>query len=101
LNRRITKRCTTGRVGERGVRKISQKKLKEKLKLNSGETLKQESHRSKGTMAETDIWTYSILDSNGNKVGSVVHTDHASIKGFNRTQPVEQRDSDGKVIAGL
>ncbi|MBF6651035.1 hypothetical protein [Methylobacter sp. BlB1] len=75
--------------------------MKEKLKLNSGETLKQESHRSKGTMAETDIWTYSILDSNGNKVGSVVHTDHTSIKGFNRTQSVEQRDSDGKVIVDV
>ncbi len=75
--------------------------MEEKLKLNLGETLQQESHRSKGTMAETDIWTYLIIDHNGNKVGSVVHTDHTSIKGFHRTQSVEQRDSNGKIIVDL
>jgi hypothetical protein len=75
--------------------------LKDRIKLNSGETLKQESHRSKGTMAETDIWTYAVLDSSGNKVGSVVHKDHTSIKGFNRTQSVEQRDANGKIIVDI
>jgi hypothetical protein len=75
--------------------------LKEKIKLNPGETLKQESHRSKGTLAETDIWTYAVLDANGNKVGSVVHTDHTSIKGCNRTQSDEQRDAKGNVIVDV
>lgn len=75
--------------------------MKDKIKLNHGETLKQESHRSKGTMAETDIWTYSVLDSNGNKVGTVVHTDHTSIRGFNRTQSVEQRDVNGNIVVDV
>ena len=52
-------------------------------------------------MAETDIWTYSIWDANGNKVGSVVYTDHTSIKGFSRTQSVEQRDANGKIVVDI
>lgn len=75
--------------------------MKTKIKLNPGEKLKQESHRSKGTLSETDIWTYAILDAYDNKVGSVVHTDHTSIKGFQRTQSVEQRDSTGKIIVDV
>lgn len=72
--------------------------MEDKLKLDQGETLKQESHRSKGTMAETDIWKYAILGANGDKVGSVVHTDHTAINGFRRTQSVEQRDANGKIL---
>lgn len=45
--------------------------MRTRIKLAPGETLKEESHRSKGSMSETDIWTYAIVDSNGNKVGSV------------------------------
>lgn len=75
--------------------------MKDRIKLNPDETLKQESHRSKGTLAETDTWTYAVLDSKGNKVGSVTHTDHTSIKGFNRTQSVEQRDANGKIVVDV
>ena len=75
--------------------------METKIKLNPGDKLKQESHRSKGTLSETDIWTYAILDANDNKVGSVVHTDHTSIKGFQRTQSVEQSDSTGKIIVDV
>jgi hypothetical protein len=72
--------------------------LKDKLKLNDGDTLVPESHRSKGTMAETDIYTLSIVNSQGEKVGTVIHTDHTSINGFQRTQSVEQTDISGKLI---
>lgn len=75
--------------------------MKDKLKLSAGETLVQENHRTKGTMAETDIWTYSIINSNGKKVGAVKHTDHTSIRGFNRTQSVEQHDSNGKLVVDI
>lgn len=75
--------------------------MEDHLKLNPGETLKQEAHRSKGTMAQTDIWTYAILDSSGIKVGSVIHTDHTAINGFNRTQSVEQRDGNGTVVVNV
>ena len=75
--------------------------MRTKIKLAPGETLKEESHRSKGSMSETDIWTYAIVDSNGNKVGSVVHTDHTAIKGFHRTQSVEQRDTEGKIVVDV
>ncbi|UBU50192.1 hypothetical protein LCW13_08095 [Cobetia amphilecti] len=72
--------------------------MKDKIKLNPGETLKLESQRSKGTMAETDISKYAILDSSGEKVGSILYKDHTSIKGFNRTQSIEQRDSHGNIV---
>jgi len=50
-------------------------------------------------MAEKDIWTYAILDANGKTVNSVVHTDHTALNGFRRTQSVEQRDANGKIVA--
>lgn len=72
--------------------------MDDKLKLNKGDTLKHESHRSKGSMAETDIDTYSIVNSDGDIVGAVKHTDHTSIRGFERTQTIEQRDSSGNIV---
>lgn len=75
--------------------------MRDKLKLNDGDSLIQENHRSKGTMAETDIYTYSIIDAQGNKTGTVVHTDHTAIKGFQRTQTVEQRDISGVLIVDV
>lgn len=75
--------------------------MRDKLKLNDGETLVQESYRSKGTLAETDIYTYSIINAQGEKIGAVVYVGHTSIKGFHRTQTVEQRDIAGSLIGDL
>ncbi|GGK50335.1 hypothetical protein [Aliivibrio fischeri] len=72
--------------------------MKTRLKLNEGETIKLISSRSKGTMAEMDIYTYSVLNSNGDVVGSVKHTDHTAIRGFQRTQTLNQTDNLGNVI---
>lgn len=73
----------------------------DKLILNPGEVLVEESHRMKGSLQETDIYTYSIQNAAGENVGSVVRTDHTAIRGFARTQSVEQRDSTGTVIVDL
>jgi len=75
--------------------------MENKLKLNQGDTLKQINHRMKGTMQETDIWTYDILNESGVTVGTVIHTDHTAIKGFERTQTVEQKDISGNVIVDM
>lgn len=75
--------------------------MEDKLKLSPGERLRQETHQSKGPMAETDIYTYSVVDSSGEIVGSVTYTDHTSINGFKRRQTVEQRGKDGKVIVDI
>jgi hypothetical protein len=72
--------------------------LKSKLQLNHGDTLKLISHRSKGSLAETDIYTYSIINQSGEEIGIVEHTDHTSIKGFKRTQTLVQKNKSGKVI---
>lgn len=73
----------------------------DKLKLNDGDTLTQESQRSKGPMAEMDISTYSIINAQGTKVGSVVYTDHTAIRGGRRTQTVKQRDSSDTLIVDV
>jgi hypothetical protein len=72
--------------------------MKSKIKLNPGETLKRESSRSEGSMGQTDIDSYSILNEAGDIVGTVVHKDHTSINGFKRTQNVTQKDKDGNII---
>jgi hypothetical protein len=49
-------------------------------------------------MAEEDIYEYSILNPEGEVVGSVTRTDHTAIKGFRRTQSVRQRDNHNAVV---
>lgn len=74
--------------------------LRDKLKLRQGEKLVQKSHRSKGPWAETDIWEYAIIDINGNEIGSVTHTDHTAMRGFERTQTAQQsyKGQNGMVV---
>ena len=69
-----------------------------KLVLKEGEVLEHVSHRMKGTLQEEDIDTYDILNASGEKVGSVTHTDHTAIRGFTRTQTIEQYNSEGKLV---
>lgn len=66
--------------------------------LQDGEQLKHTGSRSKGFMAETDIDTYEIMDSQGTIVGSVTIEDHTAVRGFKRTMSLEQRDAAGAVI---
>lgn len=66
--------------------------------LNDGEELKAKGSRSKGSLAETDIYSYEIVDSSGNVVGTAEHTHHTAIKGFKVTQTFTQRDADGNTI---
>jgi len=66
--------------------------------LNPGETLKPTGNRSKGPLAETDIYSYAIINEAGVETGSVEHTDHISINGLKRSQHVVQKDSAGNVI---
>lgn len=56
--------------------------MRDRIKLNPGEKLKLESSRRTGTMDESDIDTYSIINQAGEVVGSVVHTDHTALRGF-------------------
>ena len=72
--------------------------MQSKVKLNPGEELKFENSRSKGFMGEEDINEYSVLNSEGQVVGRVTHTDHTAVRGFRRTQTVRQTDITGKVI---
>ncbi len=72
--------------------------METKIRLNPGETLKPSGHRSKGPLAETDIYTYAIINEDGIEIGSIEHTDHTSINGLKRSQHVVQKDSTGNVI---
>ena len=72
--------------------------MRTKIKLNAGEELRHEKSKSKGTMAQTDIDHYSIINEAGEVVGKVIHEDHTSLNGFRRTQHVTQTDNDGNII---
>lgn len=72
--------------------------METKIKLNSNEALRHDNHRSKGTMAQTDIDSYSILNENDEVVGKIVHEDHTPLDGRSRMQHVTQTDVNGKVI---
>ena len=72
--------------------------MESKVKLKPGEELKREKSFSKGFMSEEDITEYSVLNSEGQIVGKVIHRDHMSVKGFRRTQSLRQTDSNGTVI---
>ncbi|WP_342059159.1 hypothetical protein [Aeromonas sp. OTU364] len=72
--------------------------MKDKLKMNPGETLKRVHFRTKGTMGQTEIETLSILSPNGEVVGEVVYTDHTNLRGLQRQQHVCQTDLEGNVI---
>ncbi len=72
--------------------------METKIRLNPGETLKSTGHRSKGPLAETDIYLYAVVNDEGMEIGSVEHTDHTSINGLRRSQHVVQKDSAGNVI---
>lgn len=72
--------------------------METKIRLNPGETLKPTGHRRKGPLAETDIYSYAIINEAGIEIGSVEHTDHTSINGLKRSQHVVQKDRAGNVI---
>ncbi|PXW84921.1 hypothetical protein C8R34_12310 [Nitrosomonas sp. Nm84] len=72
--------------------------METKLRLNPGEILKLTDHRNKGSLAETDIDFYAIVNESGTGVGSVEHTNRTSINGLKRSQHVIQRDNTGNVI---
>lgn len=76
--------------------------MKDKLILEDGDTLQEIRHKSEGSMGQTDIYTYNILDINGEVKGTVKHVDHTSIgRGFKRTQNLEQRDLSGNIVLDI
>jgi hypothetical protein len=70
----------------------------EKLKINPGETLRLDKAFSKGFMAEEDIYQYSILNHEGEVVGSVIRTEHTAVRGFRKTHSVRQTDNNNAVV---
>lgn len=72
--------------------------MRSKLRLNFGESLRSVSHRNKGPLAETDIYSYEIVNEAGKVIGFVEHTDHTSLNGLQRSQHVIQKDAEGNII---
>lgn len=72
--------------------------METKIKLNPGEILRHDNHKTKGTMAQTDIDAYSIVNDKNEVVGKVVHEDHTPLDGRSRIQHVTQTDINKKII---
>lgn len=71
---------------------------REKIVLNSGESLRVDDSRCEGFMQETDVYDCSVIDANGAVVGKVRATDHTAVRGFRRTLAVKQTDASGKIV---
>lgn len=54
--------------------------MKERLKLDPGDTLRLEKSYEKGFMGETDVELYSVLDASGQVKGRVQFTEHTNVK---------------------
>lgn len=61
--------------------------MKERLKLDPGDTLRQEKSYQKGFMGETDVKLYSVLDASGQVKGRVQFTEHTNVKAPHRDLP--------------
>ncbi|MBU2986380.1 hypothetical protein KO528_13545 [Saccharophagus degradans] len=72
--------------------------VKKRIKLNNGESIKSKGSRTKGFMGETDIYSYEIVDSNNEVVGTAEHTHHTAVKGFKVSQSLTQKDNAGNTI---
>jgi hypothetical protein len=82
-----------------GVRPQSGVQVKEKIKLNPGETIRLDRAYSEGTLGQTDVERYSIVDKAGQVVGSITYTDHTALRGFKRTQSIVQKGIHGNIIS--
>ncbi len=72
--------------------------LTEQLDLKNGETLRRESSRETGPLANIDITNYSVLDAHGDVVGKVEYTEDMAIKGFKVTHKAVRTDLEGKTV---
>lgn len=75
--------------------------MKDKVVLNTGETLKYKSMRTKGHMGQTEINIYDVLDANENIVGSVEYTDAFQIRGLKSRRHLIQKDVAGKILVDI
>lgn len=73
-------------------------RFQDRLQLNEGDSLRENGSRTKGTMGQTEIDYYDVIDAAGTKVGEVTYEDHTNLKGFKRTVTIEQRDVAGAVV---
>ena len=71
---------------------------KSKVVVREGETTKHIASKTKGFVGETDIDTYDIVDSHGQRNGTVTVEVHTAVRGFKKTISVEQRDMTGAII---
>lgn len=71
---------------------------RDKVVLNSGESLRVDDSRCDGFMQETDVYDCSVIDAIGAVVGKVRATDHTAVRGFRRTLSVKQTNASGQIV---
>jgi len=76
------------------------KDWKEAIKLREGESFHEETHKMKGTLMQTDVYEFSIIDVSGNKIGDIRVVDHTDISPpFKQSIHVKQTyDIEGVVV---
>lgn len=72
--------------------------MRDKLKLEVGQTVKFVKSREIGFRGETDVSEYNVLDANGHVVGTVELSEHIAVRGFRKTNTVVQKDAQGNTL---
>lgn len=72
--------------------------MRDKLKLEAGQTVKLVKSREIGFRGETDVSEYNVLDADGQVVGTVELSEHIAVRGFRKTNTVVQKDAQGNTV---
>ena len=73
----------------------------DKLQLKPGETLRLEKTRTVGSHGQTDIETYSVINEQGEVVGTVIYTDTITINGLKKRQTLLHKDLNDKTVLDI
>lgn len=72
---------------------------RDRLTLRPGETLRKSGGTRSGNLDQREVETYDVVNAQGHTVGTVVYTEHFSIRPpFRSNHSVVQKDLKGKVV---
>lgn len=68
----------------------------DKVELKEGEKIQRGQKRVKGHLGQEEIYPFTIVDSEGQEVGSGKYTEHFAVRGLHNSYHLEYTKKDGK-----
>ncbi|HGE6065310.1 TPA: hypothetical protein ACGG77_000874 [Vibrio cholerae] len=72
--------------------------LKSALKIDDSYSLKITARRTKGSMGETEIFKYGVLDGKGKRIGIVIHTERINLRTLKTSDTGIYENLNGEVL---